>query len=497
MSTDPHPEAGRACEAALQCLREGDPHGARSRITRALTLVPGRPDFLLVEAQALHACGEHQRARAVLDAACEFSLNDPRLQHAIGSLYSLIGCHEQALAAASRAVALDPAQAQYQFNRAASLRFLGRLGEAEDAYDRAIAITPGDYEAWLNRSELRRQTPERNHVPALQALLERGFRHPRSEMFIRQALAKELEDLGFHTESFRELRAAATIRRRHIDYDLDRDLRTVDMIIEAFPAECLRDLERAPAGQSPIFVVGMPRTGTTLVERILGSHPSVRGAGELLAFPEALVAAVQRTAGRKDLSREDMVATSARVDFPALGHDYRLRTRHIAPEGQRFVDKLPHNYLYCGLIQRALPGARIVHLVRHPMATCYAIYKTLFRQGYPFSYDLDELARFYAGYRRLMRHWHTAMPGLIHDLPYEQLVGAQRETTQRLLAFCDLEWHEGCLDFHANPAPSTTASAAQVRRPIYASSIDLWRHYRAELAPLEARLNACGIETDP
>lgn len=530
MGTEPQHEAVRACEAVRHMLREGQTgqaaaaclaltrrwprfvpglalaadialrsgqtRDALAHVARALAVEPGRPDLLLLEAQSLHRCGEHERARASLDAACRGSLDNAALQHAVGALYSLMGCHDEALAASSRAVELDPSRAQYAFNRAACLRFLGRLEEAEGAYDRAIAIAPGDHEAWLNRSELRRQSPERNHIAALESVRAGGFAHPRGEVFIRQALAKELEDLGRHAESFVHLSAAAALRRRYIDYDLGRDLRTVEMIIAAFPPEKLRGLTLATPDKSPIFVVGMPRTGTTLVERILGSHPAVHGAGELLAFPEALVAAVARVAGRSDVPREEMVATAARVDFASLGEDYRARTRHVAPEALRFVDKLPHNYLYCGLIQRAIPGARIVHLVRHPMATCYAIYKTLFRQGYPFSYDLDELAQFYAGYRRLMAHWHAAMPGLIHDISYEDLVSRQRETTQSLLAFCGLGWHEGCLDFHANPAPSMTASAAQVRRPLYSASIDLWRNYRAELAPLEARLRGLGIDTD-
>ena len=481
--------------AADIALRSGDARGAHAHVSRALAIQPGRADLLLLEAQALHRCGELERARSALDEASRASLGDARLQHAIGSLYSLMGFQQQALEAASRAVELDPSRAQYQFNRAAILRFLGRLDDAEAAYDRAIGIDSADYEAWLNRTELRRQSPERNHIAALEALVARGFSHPRSEVFIRYALAKELEDVGRYTESFVHLLAGATTRRRYINYDLQRDLRTVDLIIETFPPASLRELPLTSPAGSPIFVIGLPRTGTTLVERILGSHPEVHGAGELLAFPEALVAAVERSAGRNGVSREDMVRTAARVDLRALGEDYLARTRSIADSSPRFVDKLPHNYLYCGLIHAALPGARIVHVVRHPMATCYAIFKTLFRQGYPFSYDLDELAQFYAGYRRLMDHWREAMPGVIHDVSYEQLVRSQRETTRELLDFCGLDWHEGCLEFHANPTPSTTASAAQVRRPFYDSSIDLWKNYLTELAPLEARLRACGIDT--
>jgi tetratricopeptide (TPR) repeat protein len=450
----------------------------------------------VARAQQAWRAGDTRAARAALERASREARDDARLQHAIGSLYSAMGLHHEALAAATRAVELDPARPQYLFNRAALLRFVGRIDEAEATYDRALELDPGDHEAWLNRTELRRQTPERNHIAALEALAAKPFTHPRNEVFIRHALAKEYEDVGRHAESFAQLSAGASLRRRHIDYDLERDLRTVDLIIDALPASRLGAVRAAQPAGRPIFVVGMPRTGTTLVERILGSHPEVLGAGELLSFPEALVAAVERSAGRSGLSREDMVATAARIDLRAVGEDYLARAARAAESvatRSRFVDKLPHNYLYCGLIQQALPGARIVHVVRNPMASCYAMYKALFRQGYPFSYDLDELAQFYAGYRRLMDHWRTAMPGVIHELRYEELVRSPREVTAAMLDFCGLAWHEGCLEFHANPTPSTTASAAQVRRPLYSSSVNLWQRYRTELAPLEARLRACGI----
>lgn len=453
----------------------------------------------VARAQQAWRAGDTRAARAALDRASREARDDARLQHAIGSLYSAMGLHHEALTAATRAVELDPARPQYLFNRAALLRFVGRIDEAEATYDRALALDPGDHEAWLNRTELRRQTTDRNHIAALEALAAKPFTHPRNEVFIRYALAKELEDVGRYAESFVQLRAGAALRRRHIDYDLARDLQTVDLIIQALPASRLSAVRAAQPAGRPIFVVGMPRTGTTLVERILGSHPEVHGAGELLSFPEALVAAVERSAGRSGLSREEMVATAARVDLRAVGEDYLVRAARAAESvgiRPRFVDKLPHNYLYCGLIQQALPGARIVHVVRNPMASCYAMYKALFRQGYPFSYDLDELAQFYAGYRRLMDHWRTAMPGVIHELRYEELVRSPREVTAAMLDSCGLAWHEGCLEFHANPTPSTTASAAQVRRPLYASSVDLWQRYRTELAPLEARLRACGVDPE-
>jgi Sulfotransferase family len=151
------------------------------------------------------------------------------------------------------------------------------------------------------------------------------------------------------------------------------------------------------------------------------------------------------------------------------------------------------NYLYCGLIRRALPNARLVHLTRHPVAVCYAMYKTLFKDGYPFSYDLNEIGRYYLGYRRLMAHWQATMPGVIHELSYESLIADQLGETRRLLQFCGLDWEEACAQFHENPAPSTTASAAQVRRPIYDTSVSQWKHYEQQLAGLRMQLEAAGV----
>jgi hypothetical protein len=154
---------------------------------------------------------------------------------------------------------------------------------------------------------------------------------------------------------------------------------------------------------------------------------------------------------------------------------------------------MPLNYLYCGLIRRALPEAKVVHLTRHPMAACYAMYKTLFKDGYPFSYDLDEIGRYYLGYRRLMAHWQAIMPGVVYELNYESLIADQPGETRKLLRFCGLEWEDACGQFHQNTAPSTTASAAQVRRPIYNSSIAQWKHYEQQLSGLRAQLEAAGI----
>jgi len=196
------------------------------------------------------------------------------------------------------------------------------------------------------------------------------------------------------------------------------------------------------------------------------------------------------------LTRRELVARSAGVDFAALGRDYLGRVAPAPAGARRFTDKMPLNYLYCGLIRRALPNAKIVHVIRQPMAVCYAMYKTLFKDGYPFSYDLGDIARYYIAYRRLMDHWNSSLPGAILTMSYEALVEDQLGRTRQLLDFCGLEWQDACAEFHRNAAPATTASAVQVRRRLYDTSVAQWQQYAAQLAPLNERLRAAGVATD-
>jgi hypothetical protein len=337
------------------------------------------------------------------------------------------------------------------------------------------------------------QTAERNHLAELQSLARRPELDWRGYIQIHYALAKECEDLGRYAEAFDHLQRGARRRREHLRYDVAVDVATVDWIVQSYPAAPAVPSPNA-SRENPIFIVGLPRSGTTLVERILASHSALSSAGELDSFAQSLVEAARRRSGQAAPSRQELVALSATLDFDALGRDYLVRARAVCGGSGRFVDKMPLNYLYCGLIRRALPNARIVHLVRDPLAVCYAMYKTLFKSGYPFSYDLREIARYYAAYRRLMVHWQKTMPGALYDLKYEDLIADQSGETRKLLEYCELEWDDGCLAFHRNPTPTTTASASQVRRPLYDSSVSQWRHYEAQLSELRDMLAAEGIE---
>jgi tetratricopeptide (TPR) repeat protein len=482
----------------LRLMQSKDWPGALARIDRALAADARNPQFLMYRAQCLMALGRRPDAFAAVQAAERCAAADPAIWDAAGTLYSYGNDQKRALAAYDRAVALAARNPQFLYNRATVRRFLGFLSESEADYDRVIALNPTDFEAYKNRTDLRTQTAERNHIADLETLISHPIADWRGEVQVRYALAKEHEDLGNYTKSFEHLRRGAKQRHDHLRYDIANDVATVQWIIDAFPggSAAVSQEDRDVGEDAPIFVVGLPRSGTTLVERILGSHSLLYSAGELDCFALALVDAVRRATGRAQMPRRELVANSAAVDFAALGRDYLQRVYLATGGSGRFIDKMPLNYLYCGLIRRALPNAKIVHLTRHPMALCYAMYKTLFKDGYPFSYDLGEIASYYIAYRQLMTHWQTTLPGAVYDVSYEALVADQLGETRKLLAYCGLDWEAACAQFHAHPAASTTASAVQIRRPIYDSSVSQWRHYEEQLAQLRTQLEAAGLKIE-
>ncbi|MEP6884190.1 MAG: sulfotransferase [Gammaproteobacteria bacterium] len=470
-----------AAETALREAERAISLGGRTtlnylRAAHAQQALGRRPDALAAV----------ESARAAADSAEEWAL--------LGDFHTQFENYSEAAAAYDEAAQRAPSNARYLYNRATVRRFSGELDAAERDYDRVIELNPRDSEAWLSRSQLRKQTTDRNHTRELEQLLQSGFDSWQQEVPIRFALAKEHEDLREYRPSWRHLTAGAALRRRHLKYDVAKDRATVDWIIEAFPV-----VSRSASSESgcqstePIFIVGMPRTGTTLLERIIAGHPDVLGAGELNHFAAALVDAAGRKAGRTALARQELVTVSATLDFTALGSDYIERARPRTRGHARFTDKMPLNYLYCGLIAKALPNAPILHLNRHPLATAYAIFKTLFNQGYPFSYDLGEIADYYIGYRRLMDHWRRALPGRILDVSYERLVSEPESEGRHVFKCLGLDWDPSFLRFHDRADITTTASAAQVRRPLYRSSIELWKHYETELQPVAERLRAAGI----
>jgi tetratricopeptide (TPR) repeat protein len=487
-----NPRSGPGLDVASRvALAMGQRRIALDLAQRAVEAAPDRFLYKAQLASALLAQKQNTEAIALIEALEVSKRSDPLEHDAIGNLLSQIGEQARAIECFRAATDLDSANDHHWLNLALCLQATGDMNAAEEAFDRCIALNPSNGEAWLHRSRLRSQSPENNHVPALQAALEDVGDAWRTGMTLHYALAKELEDLGDYDASFRHLKLGCDTRRKHMNHDPAADLKAMQLVREHFGRDYMSGHVVGYDSDEPIFIVGLPRTGTTLVERILSSHDDVYAAGELNNFAEVLTALV---APSKPRDRFEFIQKAGEVDSADLGAGYVTSTRPATEKCPRFIDKLPLNFLYCGLIKRALPNARIIHLTRHPMDTCYAIYKTLFKQAYPFSYDLAELGDYYLAYRELMHHWHTLMPGAILDLSYEQLVEDPEAQSRRLLSFCALEWQDQCLNFHRNRAPSMTASLAQVRKPIYSSSVGMWENYREQLAPLAARLEAAGIK---
>lgn len=455
----------------------------------AVSLQPDHPNALLREIESEIYCGHVDKALNKLAFLEKLANNDPRLLQDVAQMYLHCSGHVEASRCYERAVVLQPADAPYLFNLASSCVALGKIKRAEELFNQVIALDPGDLGAYLNRSMLKTWKPETQHVAELRQKLEQLPPGHAGEVPLCYALAKEHEDLGDAKESFAYLQRGADRRRNMLAYRVEQDVEAMARIEKIFTAGVLANAPAPVSNEPSYFILGLPRSGTTLVDRILSSHSEVASLGEINNFAYALMQLAAGSGGKLE-----MIARSAHIDMRKLGQVYRNGIAGYGNPAPRLINKTPQNYLYLGLIHLALPGAKIIHLRRHPLDSCYAMYKTLFRMGYPFSYSLDDLGQYYLAYHRLMQHWREVLPGQFLDLDYETLVDQQEHTSRAMLKFCGLEWEHACLDFQNNTSPAATASAAQVRQPVYRTSVQRWRAYADELAPLAHFLEKNGID---
>ncbi len=445
---------------------------------------------LLQKAECLLALGRRGQALSSADEAALHADSAVALD-AVGTFFVFAAEHSRALEIYDQAVAADPKSVDILAKRAEVHRFLGNFDLSTSDHEAVLALSPMNPGALKGLSQLRQQTAAHNSVAAMETALQGVQLESDDSTTLHYGLAKSYEDLGEYAASWRHLSAANKLQRARYQNDPDQERTVIDRIIAAFPN--LEPLATDTTGEEPIFIVGLPRTGTTLVERILGNHSEVHCAGELPALSEAIGAAVARNSPMLSEGWLGYATALADLEGASIARDYLARSRSMRGDKARFCDKQTTNFFYCALILRAFPKARIVHVTRHPLAACYAIYKTRFYGTFTFSNDLCELGDFYVGYRRLMDHWHRVVPGRILDVAYEDVVSSLESTTRRLLDYVGLPFEAKCLEFYRNPAPTMTASSVQVRRPIYDSSLQQWRNYADELAPLRARLEAAGI----
>lgn len=450
-------------------------------------------ELLLRQAQVLMRLRRRTEGVCAARRAAEISAPDARLLQALAKVHSERNEPAEAKPLLQRARELLPLDPAILYDSAVCHFYLNEMDEAATLLERVLTLAPGNGFALYIRSQLRTQTAATNHVDHLRNTLMRPQIRRQDAISTYFALAKELEDLGEYQESFAALSEGNRIKRSTLAYDVRNDIDAMQKVMTHFSREALAQAVPGEPATGPIFIVGMPRTGTTLVERILGSHADVVSLGELVDFPAEMTALAERAYASAGSKEPDLLRASLQMDFAELGRNYLKAVQPLAGGRKYFIDKLPFNFRYCGLIHQALPNAKIVHLTRDPLDTCYAVFKTLFINAYHYSYQLDELAQFYVAYRRTMAHWHAVMPGVICDVSYEDLVGDPPAQCRRLLDWCGLPWQDDVLDFHRSRVASTTASAAQVRKPIYASSVRKWRNFSQQLQPVVRRLAAAGL----
>ena len=471
----------------------------REDLPRALEIVDAAiehhgvsADLLLRQAQVLMRLRRRAEGVAAARRAAEICPPDARLLQALAKVHSERNEPAEAKPLLARARELLPLDPAILYAAAVCHFYLNEMDEAAMLLERVLTLAPGNGFALYVRSQLGKQTAEKNHVEHLRNMLLRPQIRRQDAISTYFALAKELEDIGEYPESFAALSEGNRVKRSTLDYDVRNDVTAMQKVMSHYTREALERAAPGDPSPGPIFILGMPRTGTTLVERILGSHSDVVSLGELVDFPGEMTTLAQATHARIGATDPDLLRSSLQMDFAELGRNYLKAVRPLAGGHKYFVDKLPFNFRYCGLIHQALPNAKIVHLTRDPLDTCYAIFKTLFINAYHYSYQLDELAQFYIEYRRTMDHWHAVMPGVICDVSYEALVADPPAQCRRLLERCGLPWQDEVLEFHQSRAPSTTASAAQVRQPIYRSSVMKWRNFESQLQPVVRRLAEAG-----
>lgn len=452
---------------------------------RAIELNPNNAETHANIGHSLRDLGIYEASEQSFRRAIAIRPNNVEAHSGLGTVLMDLDRPAEAEKSFRHAIALRPDHAGAYNNLGLALKEAGRLDEARSALERAIQLAPESPSYYDNLGAVRQFVAGDPYLAALDALSRNAAALPiKDRMHLHFARARVLEDIGRPEDGFRELLAGNALKRRQIDYDEATTLARMDRTRELFTPDLVEARKNAGIPSSiPVFIVGMPRSGSTLVEQILASHPHVHGAGELNLFEQATDAVGKQLGGTR--SFPDMVPGMSDEDLRTLGALYLDKLLQRAPRARRITDKMPANFMFAGLIHLALPNAAIIHAVRDPLDTCVSCFATHFTRAQPQTYDLAELGRYYRSYRNLMLHWRRVLPtGRILDVHYEELVADLEGVARRMVAHCGLEWDARCLDFHRTERTIRTASAVQVRRPIYRGSVGRWRKYQTFLAPL-------------
>ena len=426
----------------------------------------------------------YDEAKAACESALQLKPEDPDGIDTMGQILLEQNHSEAALSHFRKAIALNPGLKAPYVRIASTLNDLGRFDEAQEAYLKALEIDPKSTVALFNLADIKSFAPDDPHLQAMEELVADADSLPEEDQIrLHFALGKAYGDLQLHEKSFDHLLRGNALKRRTLDYDEIRTLESIDRVRKVFTAELLREKQgQGDPSRLPVFILGMPRSGTTLVEQILASHPAAFAAGEVRHL-DAVVQSAQ-TNDSDEPRHLESIALSGR-QLRQIGAQYVARLRAGSADADRVTDKMPSNFIYVGLIHLALPNACIIHTRRNAVDTCLSCFSKLFAGSQEYSYDLGELGRFYACYDNLMAHWRRVLPeGAMLEIQYEELIQDFEVGVRRIVAHCGLQWNDACLAFHRTERPVRTASASQVRRPIFKTSMGRWQHYKDFLQPL-------------
>ena len=446
---------------------------------KAVAFLPNYPEAHNNLGNVYDELGQREDAIESYEWAIAYKTDYAQAHYNLGSIFSNF---EQMIAVKhfQNAIAIDPNYTIAHFNLARSFRNLGFVDDAIKSYGDVIAIEPDFVDAHKNLSAMKKFTKNDSQISTMQSLIVKSDLSLSDRISLNFALAKVNEDLENHDELFKFLHEGNQLRKKELNYSIDIDQKLMSNIKKVFKSSLseIKKTSYKPTTISPIFIVGMPRSGTSLVEQIISNHQQVFGAGELDTISKLFYPLIKKQSveGKNVFTQKTLLS---------IRQQYLDSLASLNVDEKFITDKMPMNFRFIGYILSAFPEAKIVHMKRDPVAICWSIYKNYFKNfGHGYSHNFEDLVAYYSLYEDLMAFWREFYPSQIYDMSYENLTTNQEVEIKKLLEYCGLEWDENCLNFHTNDRAVRTRSALQVRKKMYQGSSDAWKKYEAHLKPL-------------
>ena len=483
----------------IALMEIGDLEDAIKSYDQAIQLKPDFGQAYNNRGFALQLFGHLKDALKNYDKAIELKPDYAEFYYNRGNALQELGQLEEAIECYAKAMQLKPDYAETHINLGNVFKQSGQLDKAVEHYRKALLANPDLAEAYTNISLIKKFSEIDVDVQAMEKAFNSKESSDQQKIFLGFALGKAFEDLQQYEKSFQCIQKANLLHRPAYSYSISDDTAVFNRIKKRFSKESFAVQDHSGQEESeksdarpiliPIFILGMPRSGTTLVEQIIASHPDAYGAGELYTLSEV----VENLGRQKKIGHyPQCVPGLDQDDFKRLGSSYVNKLTAYRSKSERYItDKMPHNFLFIGLIKKIVPWAKVIHCKRDPMDNCFSIFKTFFtsKDSHPYAYEMTELGRYYNLYSDLMKHWHNLLPDFVYDIEYEKLVMDQEEQTRKLLSYCGLPWDDACLAFHKTKRRVATASSVQVRQPMYKDSVKLWQQHAKQLEPLKRALH--------